>query len=141
MCRPKKGRRHPGSGWYVQAHPTHFNFHPAVAALVDKYEDEFYGQIYINTYHGHPPEWEAYERFSLDVWDDNGRGYALDSILGDLVFNRIFNDPDGPRIQWIIYKGWMWTRDGGWEVYDPPEDGSDPGHWRHIHVSFEILHD
>lgn len=135
---PKAGKRHPGSGPYVDAHPTHFNFREDVRGLVDKYEDEFYGQIYLNTYVGHPPGWEQYEHVSFDVWDDDGRGRALDFVLGDEVWSRIFNDPEDPRIQWIIYKGWMWTRSGGWQVFDPPEDGSDPGHWRHIHVSYKL---
>ena len=142
--RAKAGVRHYGSGWYVEAHPTQFNFHPILQEMVDRYEAMFSSpetgrDIFICTYWEHPPIFgNQYDDVSFDVWDSDGRGYALDSVLGDEVWQVIYNDPEGLQIEWIIYKGWMWTRTGGWEVYDPPEDGSDPGHWKHIHVSYLV---
>lgn len=124
-------------GWYATTYWTHHDWDPDVEELVMRYESEFEG-IYLNTYYCHPPVYgRTYEFRSFDVWDSAGRGQALDPTLGDAVFDRIFHDPYGPPIAWIIYKGQMWTP-WGWEVYDPPEDGSDPGHYRHIHVTYAV---
>lgn len=86
----------------------------------------------------HPPVFgRTWEFRSFDVWDVAGRGFALNSGLGDEVHRTIMGDPERPWIAWIIYKGVMWTPERGREPWDlQPDDGSDFGHWRHIHVTF-----
>jgi len=126
---------HPGSGWYAETYPTHHDWNDDVNRLVLKYEAQ-YADTYLNTYYMHPPVFgRTWEFRSFDVWDVAGRGFDLDLDLGDEVFNTILDDPEPPLIAWIIYKGRMWTP-GGFESWGPPEDGSDPGHYRHIHVTF-----
>lgn len=133
---PKKRIADPGSGWYAETYPTHHIWNDDVNHLVLKYEAQYAG-IYLNTYYMHPPVFgRKWEFRSFDVWDVGGRGHELDSDLGDEVFDTIFGDPELPLIEWIIYKGRMWTRSGGWEASPPGPEGSDPGHYRHIHVSF-----
>jgi len=91
----------------VEQHPTHFDWRNEVKALVDKVESEF-DDIYINTYYDHPPGW-GLDAVSIDVWDSDGRGCALDWDLHDVVFARLFNDPDPPNFRWTLTKGWIWT--------------------------------
>lgn len=137
--RPKRGARREASGWYAQNYPMHFGFRSDVKELVDKYEDEFYGQAMLLTYYMHPPVYgRKWEFVSMDAWDPAGRGVALNPATGDALFTRIMEDYEGPLVQWIIWRGRMWSRGGGWEVYDPPEDGSDPGHHRHIHCTYAL---
>lgn len=134
-----QGKRiaHPGSGWYAETYPTHHVWNDDVNRLVLKYEAQYAG-IYLNTYYMHPPVFgRKWEFRSFDVWDVAGRGYDLDSDLGDEVHRTIMGDLEPPWIAWIIYKGVMWTPGGGREPWDlQPDDGSDFGHWRHIHVTF-----
>lgn len=92
---------------YVEQHPTHFDWRDDVKALVDKAESEF-DDIYINTYYDHPPGW-GLDAVSIDVWDSDGRGCALDWDLHDVVFARLFNDPDPPNFRWTLTKGSIWT--------------------------------
>lgn len=126
----------PGSGWYAETYWTHHDWDPDVENLVLKYE-EMYPGVYLNTYYMHPPVYgRRYEFRSFDVWDARGRGWALPTWIGDQVRDTIMQDPEGPKIAWLIYRGWMWDPYSGWTVWDPPEDGSDPGHHRHIHVTY-----
>ena len=126
---------YPGSGWYAETYPTHHDWNDDVNNLVLKYEAT-YSSVYLNTYYMHPPVYgRSWEFRSFDVWDIAGRGFDLDPELGDEVFDTIMEDREPPLIAWIIYKGRMWTP-AGFEPWDPPEDGSDPGHYRHIHVTF-----
>jgi hypothetical protein len=126
-----------------------------VRRLVKKYEAEFPWQTYINTYVWHPPYnppsiTRRYDTVSFDVWggglDRNGkymgyRGRALGATQGDRIFKRIWNDPAYPPIHWIIWSGKMWVNPAfggrGWgpSPWGPPD--SDPGHYRHIHVTFK----
>jgi hypothetical protein len=127
---------HPGSGWYAENFPTHHDWNDDVNYLVLKYEAQYDG-TYLNTYYMHPPVFgRTWEFRSFDVWDLAGRGFDLDPDLGDEVFDTIMDDPEPPYIAWILYKGRMWTPGGDFESWDPPEDGSDPGHYRHIHCTF-----
>ena len=138
--RAKQQKRiaHPGSGPYVAMYPTHHEWNDDVYRFVLKYEAQYEG-IYINTYLMHPPVYgRTWEFRSFDVWDVAGRGFALDRALGDEVKRTIMSDPEPPWIQWIIYKGILWKlTNGGEQPWDlQPDDGSDFGHWNHIHVTF-----
>jgi len=128
---------HPGSGWYANTYPTHHRWNDDVYRFVLKYEAQYAG-IYLNTYYMHPPVFgRKWEFRSFDVWDVAGRGFALDPDLGKEVRRTIMGDPEPPWIAWIIYRGKMWTPTLGEVPWDlQPDDGSDYGHWRHIHVTF-----
>lgn len=127
----------PGSGPYVRAHPTHYNWREDVEQLVIKYlnHPNLKGRIWINTYRDHPPGW-GLDAVSFDVWDWKGRGHALTPELRKLAFDIIFGDPTPPKIRWCISGGGLWSSGGGWEPWNPPEDGSDAGHWRHGHYTY-----
>lgn len=133
---------------YVDRHPTRYFWRPDVEAWA-RYLVDTYG-VWCNTYEEHP-EGYGYEvastdedgtvwyvqNTSLDVWAYEGRGYALDKALGDIIHSLLFNDPDLPNIDWIIWQGWMWTRAGGWSWFSDDTSDADMGHWRHIHITFE----
>jgi GH25 family lysozyme M1 (1,4-beta-N-acetylmuramidase) len=137
QARQRKRIAHPGSGWYANTYPTHHDWNDDVYRLVLKYEAQYAG-IYLNTYYMHPPVFgRKWEFRSFDVWDVAGRGYALDPDLGDEVHRTIMGDLEPPWIAWIIYKGIKWDPVRGKVPWDlQPDDGSDFGHWRHIHVTF-----
>jgi hypothetical protein len=129
----------------VNAHPTHYRWKPDVKDEVERYlnMDGFEGKIWIVTYRWHPPHdppniTRDYAAESYDVWDWDGRGIALPSELGSRVDKAIFNDDKGLPIDWRIYKGWMWDDHRGFVRWNPPEDGSDPGHWKHGHYTKKI---
>ncbi len=125
-----------GSGSYVNQHPTRYTWTPGVARLVDKYlnHSALKGRISLNTYVRHPPVFgSTYDLVSFDVWAWGGRGHSLTPELRKRVFEIIFNDPTPPAIAWVISGGGMWTPGYGWQGWNPPEDGSDAGHWKHSH--------
>lgn len=138
-----------GSGPYVQAHPTHYKWAPGPARAVDRYLNHplLRGKISICNYDNHPPilghdfvdAQYVVEPGSFDVWAKGGRGHPLTEALRKLAFRIIFRDPLLPLIDYIISGGGMWTPELGWEWFDPPEDGSDPGHHKHIHCSLRFL--
>ncbi len=140
-------------GTYIQDHPTHFDWRPDVRALVRKYRSEFPWQAYWNTYYYHPPYnppaiTRRYDAQSFDVWGGgvvNGvyrgyRGKPLNPELGDRIWRRIWHDPEGPRIWWVIWAGKMYVSPAfggrGWGPAPSGPPDSDPGHWKHIHCTF-----
>jgi hypothetical protein len=138
--RLKAGPNHdPGSGRYVEAHPTHYRFSPGVRRLVEKYINmsRFRGKVWANTYGGHPPGIPGREDVSVDFWDWAGRGRTIRNDLQRLLESVILKDQDRPNILWMISNGRMWTPERKWERWQKREDGSDPSHYRHIHVTFD----
>jgi GH25 family lysozyme M1 (1,4-beta-N-acetylmuramidase) len=126
----------PGSGPYVEEHPTHYRFTAGVRHLAEKYINmpKYRGKVWANTYVDHPPGW-GLDAVSVDFWDWSGRGHALaDAVHADL-YRTIQNDPEPPLIRWSISNGWMWTPNG-FQPAPPGPPGSDAGHWKHIHVTF-----
>lgn len=126
----------PGSGPYVRDHPTHYDFRPDVREMIVRYlnHPRLKGKIWICTYRDHPPGW-GLDAVSWDVWDWAGRGHWLTPALRKLAFDIIFNDPEGPKIWWIISGGGMWTDTGGWEDAPAGPPDSDPDHIGHIHIT------
>jgi hypothetical protein len=137
---------------YVDDHPTHFNYTKRVGRRVRAVQSKFPWQTYANTYYDHPPGYNRYyERHSVDFWGGGGfspetytgeRGKPLPVPLGNEVWNAIYNAERGPLIHWIIWQGWMWwapaTGGPGWtqQGLNGPV-GSDPGHYNHIHVTYQ----
>jgi hypothetical protein len=139
--RLRPGPNHdPGSGWYVERYPTRYFFTPGVRRLAEKYINmpAFRGKVWANTYRWHPPIYEdRYEHVSVDFWDWGGRGHTLRDDLQRPLESVIMRDPDPPNILWIWSNGRIWERPGPWEETNLPEDGSDPNHYRHIHVTYD----
>jgi hypothetical protein len=139
--RLRPGPNHdPGSGWYVERYPTRYFFTPGVRRLAEKYINmpAFRGKVWANTYRWHPPIYEdRYEHVSVDFWDWAGRGHTLRDDLQRSLESVIMRDPDPPKILWIWSNGRIWERPGPWVETNYPEDGSDPNHNRHIHVTFD----
>lgn len=131
----KGGLRHPGSGPYVERHPTHFNWRADLRELVDEVEAEYYGQIYICTYRDHPPGW-GLDAVSLDVWDAAGRGAPLDPAIWQEVFDRFFHAKTGPYIRWTISSGEIWTPSQGWQPWPDTDPASDAAHRKHFHITY-----
>lgn len=127
----------PNSPRYVERHPTRYFWTPGVAALLKDLVKRF-PNITVNTYVGHPPGWEQYERVSFDVWGPKGRGDWLDPDVGKKVWAYLFNLEGKPYWEWGIYRGEMWTRSTGWEPAPSGPADSDPGHYGHIHVSLRL---
>jgi hypothetical protein len=129
----------PGSGPYVAAHPTHYNFSRGVRRLAEKYINmpRFRGKVWANTYEGHPPGYPGHEDVSVDFWDWAGRGHTINDNLQRALHWWIMHDPDPPNILWIISNGHIWTPRHKRQEWQFPEDGSDPSHYRHIHVTFD----
>jgi hypothetical protein len=139
--RLRPGPNHdPGSGWYVERYPTRYFFTPGVRKLAEKYINmpAFRGKVWANTYRWHPPQLEdRYEHVSVDFWDWAGRGHTIRDDLQGSLESIIMNDPDPPNILWIWSNGLLWWRPGPWIETNYLEDGSDPNHYRHIHVTFD----
>lgn len=140
---PRQGHD-PGSGAYVEQHPTHYRWRPDVRSRIEGYvnNEAYKGRVWANTYKWHPPYDppvinQRYDAVSADFWDWGGRGHPINDKIQESLFWLIFNDPRPPNINWIISGGWMWSRVGGWQKWDlQPDDGSDFGHWFHIHVTY-----
>jgi hypothetical protein len=130
----------PGSGWYAEQYPTRYFFTPGVRRLAEKYINMpvFRGKVWANSYRWHPPIYEdRYEHVSVDFWDWDGRGHTLHDDLQRPLESIIWNDPDPPNILWIMSNGRIRVPPGDWEQTNYPEDGSDPNHYRHIHVTYD----
>ena len=133
---------------YLTDHPTHFDFRADVKRAIARVQAIFPYKTFANTYYQHPPIYgRKYEFVSADFWgggiiDGQYAGYRGKpigwTVDGWKVFNAIFNDPYLPNIAWIIFGGRMWDRWGGWgpAPYGPPD--SDPGHYKHIHVTYML---
>lgn len=135
----------PSSYNYTRRNPTRYSWAEGGRGDVEAWAHYLISNfdVSVNTYHHHPEEvWInrgiSREYDSLDVWGPGGRGYALDADLGDEIFGVLFNDPDPPDIEWIIYKGVMY---GAWNGWEGEPFGSDDFSWHydHIHVTYRKL--
>lgn len=93
-----------GDWSYIDIHPTRYNWRSDVEEVA-RYLVDTYG-VWCNTYVDHPPGW-GLDIVSMDVWDPAGRGYNIDSAVGQAVFDDIFNNGKQPWINWVIWWGSM----------------------------------
>jgi hypothetical protein len=135
---------------YISDHPTNFNWTAPVKKRVRSVQKKWQWKTYINTYYWHPPYvagvvTRRYDWLSMDVWNGGGhnaatysgyRGKPLPKDLGDKIFRHLFYTNYGPPIAWIIWQGRMWVRGRGWGPAPGGPIDSDPGHYRHIHVTY-----
>ena len=135
---------------YVSDHPTNFKWVRRVKGRVSAIQSKNKWKTFINTYYWHPPYdppaiTRRYDMVSFDVWGGGGysastysgyRGKPLPRDLGNKLFREIYYTNYGPPIAWIIWGGRMWVRGRGWgpAPWGPPD--SDPGHYKHIHVTY-----
>lgn len=119
-------------GSYVQKYPTHYDWIARVRRRCLYLVRHF--AVSVNTYWKHPPPTRKFEFLSIDVWGRPGRGYHLPTKTGRRVWRFLWTY--GPRWNWGIYQGRMWSRGRGWSASPPGPRDSDPGHYRHLHVTF-----
>ena len=127
----------PRPGTYEDMHPTRYEWREDVAGVIRRLYKTFGSAIHVNTYVEHPGDengrW-ARDTAAFDVWGEGDRNVFLDPVLGDEVWNFLFNDLNPPDIDWIIYKRSMWTR-AAWAFQSW---GFNPFTWHddHIHVTY-----
>jgi hypothetical protein len=92
-----------GSADYLLAHPTRYEWRDDVEKIARRLVDTY--SVSCNTYYQHPPGWNR-DDTSIDVWGPAGRA-TLDLAIGNQVHELIFNDPNPPDIDWIIWQGSM----------------------------------
>jgi hypothetical protein len=130
----------PAFSQFVRDHPTNYIWRADIERLTARLVnmDPFYRRIWVNTYFIHPAGvFPRRDTVSFDVWGFGGRGTPLDVNLGNRVRQLLFNDPNLPNIDWIIWQGRMWTERLRREISSPPgAPGSDPQHLQHIHVTY-----
>ena len=135
---------------YPEIHLTHFNWRRDVHDVVKWVQHKHPWQTYINTYLWHPlydpPDiTKQYDSVSFDVWGGgvvNGiyrgyRGKPLPMMFGKQIKNELMNKPGPEKISWLIHGGKMWVRGEGWQPAPPGPPDSDPGHYNHLHVTYE----
>lgn len=123
-------------GTYIDAHPTRYNWRGDVEQLARSWVEYFgIGNCWANTYVNHPPNWWR-DHTSIDFWGED-RGSPIAFERGQEIVNYIFNDPNAPWIEWIIWQGYWWVDDGmGWRIYPDFDLASDAQHLNHVHVTF-----
>ena len=136
---------------YIAVHPTRYEWREDVEGVIRRLYRQFGSDnIKINTYVQHPGDEGgrfARDTTSFDVWGPGGRmgeakqGFFLPPVLGEQIYDFLFDDPNPPDIDWIIYQREMWTHAKrrkepfGFDAFSFHED--------HIHVTyrgdFELL--
>jgi hypothetical protein len=122
---------------FLARHPTHWNWTEHTQRNVDHILGWWAGWVSANTYTEHPEDFFPWrDATSADFWDIQGRGFAIDSTVGEEIQNYVMNtDPVGEwGLEWIIWWGWIWTPFHGWRKYWIPEDM----HFDHVHMTFSF---
>jgi hypothetical protein len=130
---------------YIDVHPTRYEWREDVAGVIRRLYRQFASDnIYVNTYVEHPGDEGgrfARDTAAFDVWGPDGRTHFLPTAVGERVFRFLFDDPNPPDIDWIIYQQEIWTR----ATFSSRPFGFDDFtfHDDHIHVTyigdFELL--
>jgi hypothetical protein len=104
---------------YIDVHPTRYQWRKDVARVIRRLYRQFGSDnIKINTYVQHPGDEGgifARDTTSFDVWGPGGRmagpekgelgpNFFLPPVLGEQIFDFLFEDPNPPDIDWIIYQ-------------------------------------
>jgi hypothetical protein len=124
---------------YVRRHPTNYIWRADIERLTARLVnmDAFSRRIWVNTYFHHPPCVTPFrDKVSFDVWGFGGRGSPLPEDLGWRVRRFLFGLRGLPNINWIIWQGRMWTIRGGPGPAPRGPQGSDAGHFEHLHVTY-----
>lgn len=134
----------PNSWWYTERCPTRYSWAEGGRTDVEAWAryliDKYPGEVWVNTYHLHPEEvWlnegVSREYDSMDIWGYGGRGYAIDTDLGNRIFSEVFNDPNDPWIDWIIWQATIYDEGNNWYGEGFGEDDFS-WHYDHIHVTY-----
>jgi hypothetical protein len=118
------GDGHSGIG--RTSHSWDPDVHNVVQALFSRFSS-----VSANTYTCHP--FCGWERRSVDVWGELGRGHALDRHFSQLILDFLFTLPGEPMIRHYILDHVLWTSFGGYGVW-PADDHT--GRLRHVHVTY-----
>src|SRR5215204_988155 len=105
---------------YIAVHPTRYEWREDVAGVIRRLYRQFGSDnIKVNTYVQHPGDNGgifARDTAAFDVWGPGGRmgegreDFFLPPALGAQVFRFLFDDPNPPDIDWIIYREEIWER-------------------------------
>jgi hypothetical protein len=105
---------------YIAVHPTRYEWREDVAGVIRRLYRQFGSDnIKVNTYVEHPGDNGgifARDTAAFDVWGPGGRmgeggeAFFLPPALGVQVFRFLFDDPNPPDIDWIIYRREIWER-------------------------------
>jgi GH25 family lysozyme M1 (1,4-beta-N-acetylmuramidase) len=124
----------PGS--FMNRHPTRYEWREDVEDQIRRISAAFpeltIGSI--NTYVDHP-ETFGRDLDSFDVWGPGMRNDPVGFDLGGRVFDFIFNDPNPPLIDWIIWRRAIWTSASG--IFEAFGVDDFSFHDDHIHVTFQ----
>jgi len=139
-----------GTGSYIDIHPTRYTWREDVEGVIRRVYRQFGSDnIQINTYVQHPGDEDgrfARDTAAFDVWGPGGREatdstFILPPSLGVQVFRFLFDDPNPPDIDWIIYQEEIFTR--ATFAFRPFGFDDFTFHNDHIHVTytgdFELL--
>src|SRR5215217_502351 len=124
----------PGS--FMNRHPTRYEWREDVEDQIRRIYAAFpeFPIGSINTYVDHP-ETFGRDLDSFDVWGPGMRNDPIGFDLGGRVFDFIFNDPNPPLIDWIIWRRAIWTRASG--IFQGFGVDNFSFHDDHIHVTFQ----
>lgn len=92
----------------------------------------YFWPVSVNTYEDHPNGW-GLDGTSIDVWDPTGRGVPLREDIGYPIATYLLSEDSPCRVRWIIWQGYIFTPENGWEEY---WDASDM-HYDHLHVTID----
>lgn len=140
----------PNSTNWIERHPTEYGLDADVKQVAYNIFGLVGMQVRVNTYTLHPEydyvpgrvpatrSW-AYrvgyntQRRSIDTWGAGGRGAPVGSEVGTKVAQAVFNDPNPPYFDWLIWRGRIYTPERGWEVWNSDGTGL---HFDHPHMTF-----
>ena len=90
-----------------------------------------FNAVSVNTYVCHP--FCGWERRSLDVWGDGGRGDALPALKAARILDWLFELPGTPFLRHTILEHTLWVRGKG-NLPWLRDDHSGP--LRHVHATY-----
>jgi len=132
--------------------PTRYEWRPDVEQRARWLVDTF--NVWCNSWYDHPLGFGSQEvstepdgtvwyiqNTSIDVWGPQGRYDPIDSTVGQQVFDALFNDPNPPTINWIIWQDTLYWAEHNWQA-EPHNPGGDTdpyegSNWEHIHVTYK----
>lgn len=109
---------------------TRFRWAAPVSAVVQQVRVNF-PRARANTYVCHP--WCSWGKWSVDFWDEGGRGDPIPHDLGLEIRSFLMNLQGRPLIRHTIFEDQLWTRWGGYSVWRRDDHS---GKLRHLHVTY-----
>jgi hypothetical protein len=89
-----------------------------------------------NTYRGHGLSPARGEMFTVDHWNEGGRGDPLNEHVGDAMCAWILGQHQIRPVRILIWWSWIWLPGVGWKPYSGFQGNHGPGPDAHIHVGY-----